>query len=48
MLYGDYILVNNRIKKLILKLPSINEFNYNANINPTSDHIPITGILQIV
>lgn len=41
-LIGDYILSNLNV---IFELPDKNIFNYNANINPKSDHLPIIGII---
>jgi hypothetical protein len=45
-LYGDYILTN--MNNMKLELPDPSTFEYNANINPTSDHLPIIGTIPII
>jgi hypothetical protein len=48
---GDYILINNKFKNIKLIIPHTNPhikngLEYNANINPTSDHLPIIAIIN--
>jgi hypothetical protein len=48
---GDYILINNRFSHIELLIPNPNPnikngLEYNANINPTSDHLPIIAIIN--
>lgn len=42
---GDYILVNNNFE--YIKHNEIPQYNYNANIFPTSDHLAITATIRI-
>ena len=41
-MYGDYILFNDRLDSKLV-IPNSSEFEQNAMINPTSDHLPIIG-----
>jgi hypothetical protein len=50
-MFGDYVLINNRFKNIKLMTPYHkpkikNGLEYNANINPTSDHLPIIAMIN--
>ena len=47
--YGDYALIDQKMLNFVPGYenitPSDAEFNYDAHVNPTSDHIPITSLI---
>jgi hypothetical protein len=48
--YGDYAIIDQSKLKFILGYenitPNYRNFNYDARVNPTSDHLPIISVIQ--